>query len=119
MTGLMCAVKRYVDSSILPLIDTAGRGKKGDKSKKGEEAATGKTGSKSKTTKKKASTWEVLTSSPRILNMTLMVMGYGICHKIFGFIWKVREGGWVLVGVFEHEHLREAQNGARGCQAEE
>lgn len=85
MSCCMCVVKSYVDSSILPLIDTQGRGKKKDKQKK-KEAAQGAAGEK---TKKKASTWEVLTSSPRIFNLTLMVMGYGICHKLFGFVWKV------------------------------
>jgi hypothetical protein len=27
-------------------------------------------------------------SSSRILNLTVLVMGYGIAHKLFGFVWK-------------------------------
>lgn len=27
-------------------------------------------------------------SSDRILNLTLLVMGYGTAHKLFGFVWK-------------------------------
>lgn len=75
MTAGMCAVKAWVDSSILPHISKPA----GKKPKKG--------GDQSKP-KKKQSSWELLTSSPRILNMTLMVMGYGICHKLFTFVWK-------------------------------
>lgn len=64
MTGLMCFVKRYVDTSILPYVSKQPGGKKKEK-KKGD--------SSSGEPKKKAGTWELLTSSPRILNMTLMV----------------------------------------------
>jgi hypothetical protein len=63
MTGLMCVVKNYVDVSILPFVGS--HGKKQKKEKKAEKA-TGEP-------KRKASSWELLTSSPRILNMTLMV----------------------------------------------
>lgn len=61
MTGLMCVVKSYVDSSILPFIANHSSKKKNKKPKSKDG------------TEKKASSWELLTSSPRILNMTLMV----------------------------------------------
>lgn len=61
MTGLMCVVKRYVDTSILPFVASHPK-----KEKKKSDKAEGQP-------KKKASSWELLTSSPRILNMTLMV----------------------------------------------
>lgn len=64
MTGLMCVVKNYVDVNILPFVGS--HGKKHKKEKKKAELATGEP-------KKKAGSWELLTSSPRILNMTLMV----------------------------------------------
>lgn len=73
----MCAVKSWVDSNILPHITSHAA----KKPKKGG-------GESGKAAKKKQSSWELLTSSPRILNMTLMVMGYGICHKLFTFVWK-------------------------------
>jgi hypothetical protein len=64
MTGLMCVVKNYVDVSILPFVGSHGKQKTKKEKKAGK--ATGEP-------KKKASSWELLTSSPRILNMTLMV----------------------------------------------
>lgn len=81
MTGLMCVVKNYVDTSILPYVYSKQGGKK-------EKKKSDKAGGGGEAKKEKAGTWELLTSSPRILNMTLMVMGYGICHKLFGFVWK-------------------------------
>lgn len=66
MTGLMCFVKRYVDTSILPYVSKQPGGKK--EKKKGDSSKGG-----GGEPKKKAGTWELLTSSPRILNMTLMV----------------------------------------------
>jgi hypothetical protein len=65
MTGLMCVVKNYVDTNILPFVQT------GKKEKKKSEGSKADGGGEAK--KKKAGTWELLTSSPRILNMTLMV----------------------------------------------
>lgn len=74
MTAGMCIVKSYVDTNILPYVTShAAKKPKKDKKEGGQK-------------KEKKSSWELLTSSPRIMNMTLMVMGYGICHKLFGFV---------------------------------
>lgn len=60
MAGLMCVVKGYVDTNILPYV-TNEKNKKQKKEKKPAEGG------------KKKGSWELLTSSPRILNLTLMV----------------------------------------------
>lgn len=63
MAGLMCVVKGYVDTNILPYV-TSHKEKKQKKDKKPADGGQKKKGS-----------WELLTSSPRILNLTLMVGG--------------------------------------------
>lgn len=64
MAGLMCVVKGYIDSNILPFVTTEKNKKQKKKDKKSEGGQEKKKGS-----------WELLTSSPRILNLTLMVGG--------------------------------------------
>jgi hypothetical protein len=62
MAGLMCVVKGYVDTNILPHVTSHKEKKQKKKDKKPAEGGQKKKGS-----------WELLTSSPRILNLTLMV----------------------------------------------
>uniref|UniRef100_A0A383WNC7 ADP,ATP carrier protein n=1 Tax=Tetradesmus obliquus TaxID=3088 RepID=A0A383WNC7_TETOB len=76
MTAMMCGVKAYVDAHVLPYVEAGHKKKDKKKDKKKEEP------------KEKQDTWQVLRSSPRILNLVLLVMGYGTAHKLFGFVWK-------------------------------
>lgn len=46
---------------------------------------------KNQTTKKKGSMADslaVLKSSPKIMNLALLVIGYGVSHRLFEFAWK-------------------------------
>ncbi len=74
LTGLMMAAKRYVDVNICVPIQR--RGKNAGKAKKN---------------KKKGSLGDslsVLKSSPMILNLALLVVSYGVSHRLFEFAWK-------------------------------
>eukprot|EP00775_Hariotina_reticulata_P006953 gene6953-7169_t len=68
------SLQAYVDGAVLPYV-TPHAGPAGKKKKKKMEG-------------EKKNTMELLTSSSRILNLTVLVMGYGIAHKLFGFVWK-------------------------------
>ena len=73
LTGLMMAAKRYVDVNICVPVR---RGKDTGKAKK---------------KKKKGSLGDslsVLKSSPMILNLALLVVSYGVSHRLFEFAWK-------------------------------
>ena len=74
LTGLMMAAKRYVDVNICVPIQ-----------RKGKDAE------KAKKKKKKGSLGDslsVLKSSPMILNLALLVVSYGVSHRLFEFAWK-------------------------------
>lgn len=74
MTALMMTTKAYVDRYIPK--PPASEKKASDKSKK---------------KKKKGSLGEsfaVLKSSPMISNLALLVVGYGLTHRLFEFCWK-------------------------------
>ena len=74
LTGLMMIAKRYVDVNICVPI-----------SRRGKDAA------KPKKKKKKGSLGDslsVIKSSPMILNLALLVMSYGVSHRLFEFAWK-------------------------------
>jgi len=74
LTGLMMAAKRYVDINICVPI-----------ARRGGPAA------KPKKKKKKGSLGDslsVLRSSPMILNLALLVVSYGVSHRLFEFAWK-------------------------------
>jgi ATP/ADP translocase len=74
LTGLMMAAKRYVDINICVPI-----------------ARRGGASTKVKKKKKKGSLGDslsVLKSSPMILNLALLVVSYGVSHRLFEFAWK-------------------------------
>jgi hypothetical protein len=70
ITLLMCLVKSYVDSNILPYVakSPGTSSKRKQKQQGGKDAAQQPDGDK-----KKPGPWELLTASPRIMNLTLMV----------------------------------------------
>lgn len=75
VTGVMMATKAYVDRAI-PRPEPSERKAKDKKGKKG---------------KKKGSIGEsfaVLRGSPMISNLALLVVGYGLTHRLFEFCWK-------------------------------
>ena len=39
-----------------------------------------------------ADSWVVLKSSPKILNLALLVVSYGVSHRLFEFAWKGQLG---------------------------
>ncbi|KAF8060041.1 AATP2 [Scenedesmus sp. PABB004] len=79
VTACMSAVRLWMDSAVFPHVTKAERPPKPAKAAKAGAPAGGE---------KRQGTMELLRSSPRILNLTLLVMGYGISHKLFGFAWK-------------------------------
>lgn len=74
LTGLMMAAKRYVDVNICVPIQRKGKdvGKAKKKKKKGSLGDS----------------LSVLKSSPMILNLALLVVSYGVSHRLFEFAWK-------------------------------
>jgi ATP/ADP translocase len=75
VTGIMMATKAYVDRAI-PRPEASEHKSKDKKGKKG---------------KKKGSIGEsfaVLRGSPMISNLALLVVGYGLTHRLFEFCWK-------------------------------
>lgn len=74
LTGFMMLAKAYVDKNICVPIQRQGSKNLKPKSKK-----------------KKGSlkdSLEVLRSSPMILNLALLVISYGVSHRLFEFAWK-------------------------------
>ena len=74
LTGVMMAAKAYVDKNICVPVQRLGNRKLAPKKKK-----------------KKGSlkdSLEVLRSSPMILNLALLVISYGVSHRLFEFAWK-------------------------------
>ena len=74
LTGVMMAAKRYVDMYICVPVQRKGAPpqKAGKKKRKGSLGDS----------------LEVLRSSPMIRNLALLVMSYGISHRLFEFAWK-------------------------------
>ena len=74
LTGIMFAAKRYVDINIcVPVTRLGGPGQKPKKKKR-----KGSLGD----------SLSVLRSSPMIMNLALLVMSYGVSHRLFEFAWK-------------------------------
>ena len=74
LTALMMLAKAYVDKYICVPVQRLGQTKMSPKKKK-----------------KKGSlkdSLEVLRSSPMILNLALLVISYGVSHRLFEFAWK-------------------------------
>eukprot|EP00884_Botryococcus_braunii_P005587 jgi/Botrbrau1/15029/Bobra.320_2s0006.3 len=71
MTALMMATKAFVDRTI-PKPPSSER--KGDKKKK-KKGSLGES-------------FKVLKNSPMISNLALLVVGYGLTHRLFEFCWK-------------------------------
>ncbi|GBF98341.1 plastidic ATP ADP-transporter [Raphidocelis subcapitata] len=81
MAGVMCAAKAFVDSQVRPYLSGGSRKEAKKKTKAAKAEAGGGEG-------KKPDTWAILRSSSRIRDIALMVMGFGICNKVFGWTWK-------------------------------
>lgn len=74
LTVLMMGAKRYVDINICVPIARSGRGS-GRIKKKKRKGTLG-------------DSLSVLRSSPMIMNLALLVMSYGVSHRLFEFAWK-------------------------------
>lgn len=74
MTALMMTTKAYVDRYI-PKPPASDK-KASDKSKKKKKKGT------------LGESFAVLKSSPMISNLALLVVGYGLTHRLFEFCWK-------------------------------
>lgn len=72
LTGLMMAAKRYVDVNICVPVNRKDSGKGKKRKKKGSLGDS----------------LSVLKSSPMILNLALLVVSYGVSHRLFEFAWK-------------------------------
>eukprot|EP00873_Tetraselmis_striata_P001273 jgi/Tetstr1/421537/TSEL_012484.t1 len=77
MSALMCAAKNFIDSRDYYADGAAGGGEK-------KPAKQG--GKKGKGSFKES--LAVLRGSPKIGNLALLVIGYGVCHRLFEFAWK-------------------------------
>ena len=75
LTGLMMAAKRYVDVNICVPIQRRGKDAGKAKKKKKKKGSLG-------------DSLSVLKSSPMILNLALLVVSYGVSHRLFEFAWK-------------------------------
>ena len=75
LTGLMMAAKRYVDINICVPIARRGGGGAAKPKKKKKKGSLG-------------DSLAVLRGSPMILNLALLVVSYGVSHRLFEFAWK-------------------------------
>lgn len=73
LTGLMMAAKHYVDTNICVPVN-----RKTDPSRAKKKKKKGSLGD----------SLSVLRSSPMILNLALLVVSYGVSHRLFEFAWK-------------------------------
>lgn len=74
LTGFMMLAKAYVDKNICVPVER--QGSKNLKPKKKRKKGSLK------------DSLEVLRSSPMILNLALLVISYGVSHRLFEFAWK-------------------------------
>ena len=78
LTALMCGVKAWVDARV-------------PRPEEEKVSTSTSTPNKPKTEKKKGSwadTTAALSASPLISNLALLVVGYGVSHRLFEFAWK-------------------------------
>jgi AAA family ATP:ADP antiporter len=92
MTLVMFGAKATIDRKILgPAAAAAAQAAQ----QGGDAASTASAGSKKAPKKKKkskgsfADSIAVLKNSPKIRNLALLVMSYGVGHRLFEFAWKV------------------------------
>jgi AAA family ATP:ADP antiporter len=92
MSAVMFAAKAFIDARILAPMEAAAAAAAAKEGSGADGAATGKPDKKEKKEKKKegsfAESIAVLRSSPKIGNLALLVMGYGVAHRLFEFAWK-------------------------------
>jgi ATP:ADP antiporter, AAA family len=75
VSGVMMVTKAYVDYA-LPRPDPAESKSAAKKTRKGKKKGG------------MGEAWTVLRGSPMIANLALLVVGYGLTHRLFEFAWK-------------------------------
>lgn len=86
LTGLMCAAKAWVDARVPRPDGGGGEEKAAAALKKTKAAAAGEAKKKGKGSW--SDTAAALSASPLISNLALLVVGYGVSHRLFEFAWK-------------------------------
>lgn len=89
MTGLMCGVKAALDAHVAPHVARQEGRRRSSKKQQQQGGSAGAAGGDDKETRKQGAL-AVIRASPRIRDLTLLVMGYGVTHKLLGFVWKAQ-----------------------------